>query len=210
MGFNDPPRSLDNYLSYFPKDNTCQYSGDSSTWYLASTTAAEEIHQFCPNAKIFISLRDPVSWLYSLHAHQYFSAYEDEKDFHKALQLENIRFESPELCPKTYPKMGVFYRRLVNYDVQVKRYLDIFGHKQVHISFLFESKLNMESEWDRLLSFLGLSRTYQGKEQALESNKKQRNANHIFRSQQLQNGLSLHPDVRFYLVCKNLLYHLLA
>ena len=193
LEFNDPPRSLENYLSYFPKNKSYTYMGDSSTWYLASDTAAQEIHQFCPHAKIFISLRDPVSWLHSLHAHQYFSAYEDEPDFLKALQLEDIRFQSPELCPKTYPKMGVFYKRLVAYDVQVKRYLDVFGPEQVHISFLFESKVNMEAEWNQLLSFLELSHTYLGKEQALESNKKQRNANHMYRSRKLQKWIKSTP-----------------
>ena len=42
------------------------------------------------------------------YAHQYFSAYEDEPNFAKALSLEDIRYESPELCPSTYPQMGVF------------------------------------------------------------------------------------------------------
>ena len=28
--------------------------------------------------------------------------------FAKALSLEDIRYESPELCPSTYPQMGVF------------------------------------------------------------------------------------------------------
>ena len=193
LKFNDPPRSLQNYLSYFPKTSQYKYLGDSSTWYLISETAAQEIYDFCPEAKIIISLRDPVSWLHSLHAHQYFSAYEDEPDFAKALSLEDIRYDSPELCPTTYPQMGVFYRRLVQYDLQVKRFLDVFGPDQVHVSFLHQSKSNIEQQWNELLSFLNLSKDYPQKEQSLEGNKKQRNANHVHRSRKLQKWLKSSP-----------------
>ncbi len=193
LEFNDPPRSLENYMSYFSQSGKHRYVGDSSTWYLVSKTAAQEIYDFCPQAKIFISLRDPVSWLHSLHAHQYFSAYEDEPDFAKALSLEKFRYESPELCPTTYPQMGVFYTHLVDYAQQVKRYLDIFGPEQVHISFLFESKNNMEEQWERLLSFLDLPTQYPSRQEALEGNKKQRNANHTHRSRKIQKWLKSSP-----------------
>ena len=82
---------------------------------------------------------------------------------------------------------------MVDYDKQVKRYLDIFGKEQVHISFLFESKNNMEGQWDRLLSFLDLPTQYPNREEALEGNKKQRNANHTHRSRKLQKWLKSSP-----------------
>ena len=185
LDFNFPARSLENYLAHFAQASNQVYRGDSSTWYLASETAPQEIHQFCPNAKIFISLRDPVQWLHSLHAHQYFSAYETEPDFAKALALEPSRLAQPHLIPNTFPKIGVFYKQLVDYDTQVKRYLDVFGPEQVHISFLFKSKTNIEHEWSRLLSFLELEMDYTYKDAALNS-KKQRNANHRSRSRRLQ------------------------
>ena len=69
LQFNVPPRTKENYMSYFTEANGYQYVGESSTWYLCSHTAAAEIKHFSPDAKIIVNLRNPVDWLYSLHSH---------------------------------------------------------------------------------------------------------------------------------------------
>ena len=43
--------------------------GDASVGYLSSERAAEEIHAFCPDARIVIALRNPLDAIPSLHRH---------------------------------------------------------------------------------------------------------------------------------------------
>ena len=95
LGFNVPTRSMDNYLSYFKHADAYQRVGESSTWYLASQQAAAEIHAFAPDAKIIISLRNPVDWIYSLHSHQVYAAYEDIPDFSAALHASHAGRRAP-------------------------------------------------------------------------------------------------------------------
>ena len=182
--YNSPPRSLENYMSYFPTDTKTQYVGESSTWYLASTTAAQEIHSFCPEAKIILSLRNPVDWLYSLHSHMVYAAYEDTADFLQALSKEPERLQG-NLPPNAYPPMGVCYRSLVQYKTQIQRYWNVFGKENVLIVLFDELKRNPELVLDQILRFLELPTEFVGKQQAILGSKKQKNANHSHRSRRL-------------------------
>ena len=151
--YNSPPRSLENYMKYFPAQTSARYIGESSTWYLASSTAAEEIHSFSPTAKIILSIRNPVDWLYSLHSHMVYAAYEDTIDFQEALSKEPQRL-SGNLPPNAYPPMGVCYRSLVQYASQIQRYWDVFGKENVLIIIFDDLKKDPEGILNKTLKFL--------------------------------------------------------
>ena len=91
LDFNSPPRTQRNYVKQFKGSDKKKIVGESSTWYLASNTAAEEISKYNPKAKIIVSLRNPVDWLHSLHRHQVFAGYEDIANFEVALNAEEER-----------------------------------------------------------------------------------------------------------------------
>ena len=186
--YNSPPRSLENYRRYFPTHTHAQYVGESSTWYLASTTAAQEIHSFCPEAKIILSLRNPVDWLYSLHSHMVYAAYEDTLDFAQALSKEPERLQGM-LPPNAYPPMGVCYRSLVQYTTQIQRYWDVFGKENVIIVLFDDLKRDPEFVLNQILRFLELPTDFSGKQQAILGSKKQKNANHAHRSKRLHQWL---------------------
>ena len=190
--FNDPPRSLSNYLSYFNSAADHKYIGDSSTWYLASSDAAQEIYSFCPQAKIIISLRNPVSWLYSLHAHQHFAAYEPIADFQEALNAEPLR--QGGAAPKhVYPHFGLLYRSLLCYDKQVARFLQKFNPDQVFITFVDDLKNDIGGELERMCSFLELPLSQEIQDQFFKSAKRHRNANHKHRIQKLHRWIKTPP-----------------
>lgn len=182
--YNSPPRSLENYLRYFPKDSSSKYIGESSTWYLASTSAAEEIHSFAPQGKIILSLRNPVDWIYSLHSHMVYAAYEDTPDFTMALSKEEERI-SGKLPQNAYPPMGVCYRSLVQYASQIKRFYHVFGKENVQVILFDHLKNTPEETFDQILNFLGLPTFFPQKKEALLGSKKQKNANHGHRSKRL-------------------------
>lgn len=182
--YNSPPRSLENYLQYFPEQSTTKYIGESSTWYLASQTAADEIYNFAPEAKIILSLRNPVDWLYSLHSHMVYAAYEDTPDFAQALAKEEERING--LLPQNaYPPMGVCYKSLVQYTSQVQKYWDVFGRENVLIILFDELKKNPKETLEKTLKFLELPQDFPNKQQAIFGSKKQKNANHGHRSAKL-------------------------
>ncbi|MBM73859.1 MAG: hypothetical protein CMK59_00550 [Proteobacteria bacterium] len=192
LHFNEPPRSLNNYLSYFKEAKSEKYIGDSSTWYLSSNYAAEELSSFCPQAKIIISLRNPVSWLYSLHAHQHFAAYEPIADFEAALDAEKIRMKG-DVPSFVYPQFGLFYRYLLCYDKQVERYLKHFDRSQVFITFVDDLKADIKNELKRLCSFLDLPLSQETESLFFKNAGQNRNANHKHRNQKLHRWLKTPP-----------------
>ena len=131
LEFNIPPRSPDNYSAQFRECTQQKIVGESSTWYLASKTAASEISEYNPNAKIIISLRNPVDWLHSLHSHQVFAGYEDIEDFETAMKAETARLKGQNLPGNPNPKISPYYKTLVDYPTQIKRYSDPIPQDQV-------------------------------------------------------------------------------
>ena len=136
---------------------------------------------------------------------QYFSAYEDEPNFAKnAFSLEDIRYESPELCPSTYPQMGVFYRRLVQYDVQVKGFLDVFGPDQVHI-FYHQKWVQYRTGGMNYYPFAFIQGV--STNQSLEGNKSKKMPISFFTDQKkCKKYLNRHRDGRSCLGCKSPLF----
>ena len=80
-----PRITLDTYLSYFEGAAGQQRVGKASTCYLCSKTAASEIREFNPDARIIIMLRDPVDMMYSSHSQQLYQGGEHIDDFEAAL-----------------------------------------------------------------------------------------------------------------------------
>ncbi|MAA79885.1 MAG: hypothetical protein CL916_11565 [Deltaproteobacteria bacterium] len=186
--YNSPPRSLENYLQYFPEKTTTTYIGESSTWYLASKTAADEIYNFAPSSKIILSIRNPVDWLYSLHSHMVYAAYEDTVDFAQALAKEEERVKG-NLPQNAYPPMGVCYKSLVQYTSQIQTYWNVFGKENVHIILFDDLKKNPEETLNKTLQFLSLSHEFPNKKEALSGSKKQKNSNHGHRSSRLHHWI---------------------
>lgn len=58
-------RSLDAYEALFDSVHGERATGEASTWYLYSETAAEEIYRALPNTQIIILLRNPIGRAYS-------------------------------------------------------------------------------------------------------------------------------------------------
>src|SRR3989304_10189805 len=61
----NPIRDKKKYLKLFQKGIHNKYIGEASPSYLADSEASKLIHQVSPNAKIIISLRDPIDRVFS-------------------------------------------------------------------------------------------------------------------------------------------------
>ena len=103
LGYHRPRRSLDNYLAHFKDARDERRVGESSTWTMLSQDGAKEISEFAPDAQVILMLREPVSWLHSLHSHLVFSGDETIQDFDSALKAESDRAAGRNLPAQTIP-----------------------------------------------------------------------------------------------------------
>jgi len=155
--YREAPTSLAYYLSFFKDAPVNQLIGEASVWYLYSKSAAKEIKEMNPNAKIIIMLRNPVDMIYSLHSEQCYNGNENIASFEEALDAEDDRLQGKLIPPNIgCPLQALQYRQVGLYYQQVKRYLDVFGKAQVHCIFLSDLKYEVEKNFRKVLQFLQL------------------------------------------------------
>jgi hypothetical protein len=124
------PQSLADYLALFGPAGREQRTGEASCLYLWSHTAAREIAALNPDAKVVAILREPTSFLRSLHL-QFVQTYlEGETDFAKALALEPARRQRGEGFDAYWPQ-ATMYSQFVTYVEQLRRYHDVLAGEQV-------------------------------------------------------------------------------
>ena len=149
-------RSESSYLQLFAKANGVKIAGESSTNYLYSHVTAEKIHNFNPDAKIIIILREPAKYLYSLHSHYVKFTEENEADFLTALALESERQQEKVNSPRVTSPSYLYYSQRVRYYQQVKRYSDRFKPEQIKVIVFEEFKSANERIYGEILEFLGV------------------------------------------------------
>src|SRR6266566_2098205 len=81
------PQTLDEYLALFAGAKPEQRVGEASSSYLWSATAASGIARVAPAARIIAILREPASFLCSLHLQLLRTHVEVKKDLRRALSL---------------------------------------------------------------------------------------------------------------------------
>ncbi len=164
-------RSESAYLQLFAKAGNAKVIGESSTNYLYSQVAAEKIHNFNPEAKIIIILREPAKYLYSLHSHYVKFTEENEPDFLTALELEEDRKQEKIASPRVTSPSYLYYSQRVQYYQQVKRYCDRFSPEQIKIVVFEEFKSENERIYREILEFLGVDSSFTPEYDAVNVNK---------------------------------------
>jgi hypothetical protein len=148
------PSTLDEYLRAFADAQPGQRVGEASPFYLWSRTAAARIAEVAPEARIVAVLREPVSFLHSLHLQFVESYIEVEPDFAKALSLESERRQGRHVPRYTYWPRALLYSDHVRYVEQLQRYHAAFGPQQVLVLIYEEFRDDNEATVRRLLRFL--------------------------------------------------------
>lgn len=146
------------YLKQFSDCSEATWVGEASTWYLFSKVAAENIHCFNPDARIIIMLRDPVDTMYSLHSQNIFNGIEPERDFGKAMSLEQARHE--RFASGERVNVNLFYRDVVRFSEQIERYFKVFGRDRVHVIRFDDLKTDVQSVYRKTLEFLGVDANF--------------------------------------------------
>jgi len=143
-----PIRDKNHYLKLFENIKNEKVVGESSPTYLTEPESPLRIHEIAPQAHILISLRDPVERYYS----QYFQYVRTKKlklSFHEQLQM---RIENKTEHPDRYYGLKLF-----KYSEKVKKYLDVFGPKQVKIIIFEEFIEAPKKTFQDILKFLDVN-----------------------------------------------------
>jgi hypothetical protein len=157
VGFNQPRRTLGNYLRQFEAAGHQRWVGDSSTWYLSSADAADEIAAYTTDARIIVNLREPTAFLASLHAHLYANADEDLPNLWDALAAEPARRAGRSIPAGSLPKIALHYRRHVAYAPLLERFFKAFGRDRVHVLLFDDLQRDAGETCRNLLDFLGVA-----------------------------------------------------
>lgn len=138
---NFPVRTFEAYEAMFAQASNEIAIGEVSPQYFRSPTAAQRIHEFLPDVKLIVSLRNP--------AERAFSGFlmrtrrgDAVKSFYEELTLQS-----------SHVKEGFYYRRL-------KRFIDIFPKQQIKIYIFEEFKKDPAKVIRDLYSFLGVDTSF--------------------------------------------------
>jgi hypothetical protein len=146
--------SLEQYLSLFADARPDQRVGEASTSYIWSKSAAARIAEACPDAKIIAILREPASFLRSLHQQLLVNHHESEQDFAKALALDDARREGRHIPSHSYWPGALIYSDRVRYVEQLRRYHAVFPPEQVLVLIYDDFRRDNEATVRRVLRFL--------------------------------------------------------
>jgi hypothetical protein len=159
------------YLQLFAKANKEKIAGESSTNYLYSQVAAEKIYNFNPDAKIIMILREPATFLYSLHSHYVKFTEENEPNFLTALALEPERKQEKHTSPRITSPSYLYYSQRVQYCQQVKRYYNRFKPEQVKVVIFEDFQSENERVYREILEFLGVNPNFKPEYNSVNINK---------------------------------------
>ncbi len=159
--FGHTPDTLEEYLSLFDGALPEQRMGEASAPYLWSRTAATRIAEVQPQARIIAILREPASFLHSLHL-QFVQIYiEPVKDLRKALALEAARREGKHVPSKSFwgPE-ATLYSEYVKYVEQLGRYRAHFPEEQMLVLIYDDYRRDNEATVRRVQRFLEVDDTH--------------------------------------------------
>jgi hypothetical protein len=147
---------IDDYIAMFGAAGPDQLIGEATTLYLFSHGAAARIAEAQPEARIIAILREPASFLRSLHLQMLQSNVEDEPDLRKAIALEGARAEGRSIPRNSVRPQSLAYSEHVRYTDQLRRYHAAFSPENVLVLIYEEFRADNEGTVREVLRFLEL------------------------------------------------------
>jgi hypothetical protein len=154
------PETLEEYLSLFAAAAPEQRAGEASPSYLFSHTAAGRIAELQPAARCIGILREPASFLYSLHHQLLRSHVETEKDLLKAISLEDSRSQGANVPPRSHVPQLLQYSDHVRYTEQVRRYHDALPAEQLLVLIYDDFRADNRRSVGEVLRFIDVDDAY--------------------------------------------------
>jgi hypothetical protein len=153
------PPTLERHLSLFDDARADERVGEMSSLYLWSRDAAGAIADVQPDARIIAILREPASFLRSLHLQLLQNHIETEQSLRKALSLEDDRRQGkhiPRGCARPH---ALLYSDRVHYVEQLRRYHARFPAEQLLVLIYEDFRRDNEATMRTVLRFLDVDDT---------------------------------------------------
>jgi hypothetical protein len=147
------------YLALFADAGNAVRVGEASTPYLRSADAPGLVRAFAPDARIVVSLREPVAMMHALHDHRVDNGNENLVDFADALAADDDRRRGRRLPPANNPA-GAVYRDKARYADQLERWFAEFARDRVHVIVFDDLKADPAGSFRALLEFLEVDSSY--------------------------------------------------
>jgi sulfotransferase family protein len=145
MNITTRPETFEDYLALFAQARPDQRVGEASPSYLRSTRAASEIAAVQPSAQCIAILREPASFVRSLHMQLVQGHVEDEKDLRKAIEHEQITRDGRRVLR---------YSDHIHYVEQLERFHAEFAPEQLLVLIYDDFRSDNEATLRRVLRFL--------------------------------------------------------
>jgi hypothetical protein len=131
-------------------------AGEASVYYLRSSVAIPNIHDFNPEAKLIAMFRNPVEMVYSLHSQLLYWSEEIEPDFERAWRLQDQRRRGLEIPPQSRGAFLLQYAEVGRFGSQAERVLSIFPRSQVKLILYDDFLASPERVYDEVIDFLAV------------------------------------------------------
>lgn len=148
------PQTMEEYLALFENAKPGQRVGEASAFYLWSQTAADSIADLQPDARLIAIVREPASFLRSLHLMFLRWGVESEKDLRKAMSLETARREGKHIPRHSHRPALLQYSDHVRYVDQLHRYDSRFRQDQMLVLIYEDFHRDNEATVRQVLRFL--------------------------------------------------------
>ncbi len=153
------PDTLEEYLALFSRAEPRQRTGEASSTYLLSHDAAARIAEQRPDARIVAILREPASFLRSLHQQLLRTHVESKKRLATAIALESARREGRRIPRRSHRPQLLMYSEHVRYVEQLRRYEAVFPREQMLILIYEDFRADNEGTVRAVQRFLGVDET---------------------------------------------------
>lgn len=129
---------------------------DGSPSHLYDPEVARRILAFDPEARLVVTVRNPIDMVYSYHARLLYTLDEDEADFGRAWSLQDARARGERMPKRCREPLLLQYRAVCSLGEQVERLFATAGRERCHVVVFDDLAADPLKVYRSLLEFLGL------------------------------------------------------
>ncbi|MCA9240274.1 MAG: sulfotransferase [Planctomycetales bacterium] len=144
------------YLNLFRDAKADQFVGEASVMYLCSACAIDEILKFSPQARLLVTLRNPIEIVQSWHEQLLVTGQEDVTDLWAAWRLRHQRREGKSLPRHCMDPMIPQYEHIARLGEQVESLLSKVDRSRVMFLQYDELRADPGGAYRRVLEWLGV------------------------------------------------------
>jgi hypothetical protein len=144
--------------------------GEASPFYLFSQVAFKNMFAYNPDAKVILSLRNPVEFIHSYHQLNLSLLRENEPDLAKAWALQEARLHGEFLPPSARQVDLLMYGELGKFSKYARQLFAIFPREQVKIFLFDDLRRDTRAVYEETLAFLNVPSDERGEFAPINAN----------------------------------------